>query len=109
MNKKIASVPNEEVSFSSDFVACSPGDGGCDELDERLSHSWLRVGIAAVFAGQGMALSLALSMTPPEFGTGGLLDFTRGSGFLCAGGDVISGGAFISGDCRHGAGASLVY
>jgi Cu+-exporting ATPase len=70
MNKKIASVPNEEVSFSSDFVACRPGDGGCDELDERLSHSWLRVGIAAVFAGQGMALSLALSMTPPEFGTG---------------------------------------
>ncbi len=63
-------VPNEEARFSGDFVRCGPGEVSCDELDARLSRSWLRVGIAAVFAGQGMALSLALSMTPPEAGTG---------------------------------------
>ncbi|MGC6506045.1 MAG: heavy metal translocating P-type ATPase [Coraliomargaritaceae bacterium] len=62
-------VPNKEASFSGDFISCGPGNGACDDLDVRLSRGWLRVGIAAVFAGQGMALSLALSMTPPELGT----------------------------------------
>ncbi|MGB0258142.1 MAG: heavy metal translocating P-type ATPase [Coraliomargarita sp.] len=50
-------------------VVCTTEDQACDDLDVKLSKSWLRIAIAAVFAGQGMMLSLALSMTPPEFGT----------------------------------------
>ncbi|MFP4261272.1 MAG: heavy metal translocating P-type ATPase [Opitutales bacterium] len=34
-----------------------------------MSKAWLRIGIAAVFAGQGMVLSLALNMTPPPYGS----------------------------------------
>lgn len=62
-------MPNKEASFSGNFVRCGPEGVACDDLDVRLSRAWLRVGIAAVFAGQGMALSLALSMTPPELWT----------------------------------------
>ena len=62
-------MPNKEASFSGNFVSCGPEGVACDDLDVRLSRAWLRVGIAAVFAGQGMALSLALSMTPPELWT----------------------------------------
>jgi len=44
-------------------------DESCDDLDLKLSRSWLRIAVAAVFAGQGMAFSLALNMTPPDFGS----------------------------------------
>ena len=36
-------------------------------MDLQLPRSWLRIAIAAVFAGQGMVFSLALNMTPPPF------------------------------------------
>lgn len=62
-------MPTEEASFTKQPVVCSTADVACDDLDLRLSRSWLRVAIAAVFAGQGMVLSLALNMTPPEFGS----------------------------------------
>lgn len=62
-------MPTEEASFEKKPVVCTTGDAACDDLDLRLSRSWLRVAIAAVFAGQGMVLSLALNMTPPEFGS----------------------------------------
>lgn len=48
-------------------VVCTTDDTACDAMDARLSRSWLRIGIAAVFAGQGMVFSLAINMTPPEF------------------------------------------
>lgn len=41
----------------------------CDDLDLKLSKSWLRIAVAGVFAGQGMAFSLALNMTPPAYGS----------------------------------------
>lgn len=41
----------------------------CDDLDLKLSQAWLRIGVAAFFAGQGMVFSLALNMTPPPFGS----------------------------------------
>jgi heavy metal translocating P-type ATPase len=41
----------------------------CVEPDRGISRAWLRVGVAAVFAGQSMVLSLALNMTPPVFGS----------------------------------------
>ncbi|ADE53044.1 heavy metal translocating P-type ATPase [Coraliomargarita akajimensis DSM 45221] len=50
-------------------VVCTTGEAECDDLDVKLSRSWLRIGIACVFAGQGMVLSLALNMTPPEYGS----------------------------------------
>lgn len=50
-------------------VVCRSDAATCDDLDLKLSKSWLRIGIAAVFAGQGMVLSLALNMTPPPFGS----------------------------------------
>jgi len=50
-------------------VVCTDGEGGADDLDAKLSRSWLRVGIAAVFAGQGMVFSLAVNLTPPPYGS----------------------------------------
>lgn len=50
-------------------MVCTTEDRACDALDLQLSRSWLRIAIAAVFAGQGMVFSLALSMTPPPFGS----------------------------------------
>lgn len=46
-------------------------DGNCDDLDLdlKLSKSWLRIAVAGVFAGQGMVFSLALNMTPQDYGT----------------------------------------
>lgn len=44
-------------------------DADCDDLDFKLSKSWLRIAVAGVFAGQGMVFSLALNMTPPEYGS----------------------------------------
>lgn len=51
-------------------VACDPQRETCDALDAQQSHSWLKIGIAAVFAGQGMILSLAVNLTPPTYGSG---------------------------------------
>lgn len=62
-------MPTEEASFEKKSVVCTTGDATCDDLDLKLSRSWLRVAIASVFAGQGMVLSLALNMTPPDFGS----------------------------------------
>lgn len=50
-------------------VVCRGEVDRCDDLDRLLSHAWLRIGLAAVFAGQGMVFSLALNMTPPPFGS----------------------------------------
>ncbi|MFP4068854.1 MAG: heavy metal translocating P-type ATPase [Opitutales bacterium] len=61
------SVP--EASVDPRRVVCTTGGEGADELDARLSRSWLRVGVAAIFAGQGMVFSLAVNMTPPPYGS----------------------------------------
>jgi cation transport ATPase len=50
-------------------VVCRTDDDDCDDLDLKLSKSWLRIAVAGVFAGQGMILSLALNMTPPDYGS----------------------------------------
>lgn len=50
-------------------VVCREGDADCDDLDLKMSKSWLRIAVAGVFAGQGMVLSLALNMTPPAYGS----------------------------------------
>jgi Cu+-exporting ATPase len=50
-------------------VVCTTDAADCDAMDVRLSRSWLRIAIAAVFAGQGMVFSLAINMTPPAFGS----------------------------------------
>ncbi|PXA05022.1 cation-transporting P-type ATPase [Coraliomargarita sinensis] len=49
-------------------VVCRTG-ADCDDLDLKLSKSWLRIAVAGVFAGQGMVFSLALNMTPPNYGS----------------------------------------
>lgn len=61
--------PSSPSVRSAPTVVCRTDSDDCDELDEALSRSWLRIGIAAVFAGQGMVFSLALNMTPPDFGS----------------------------------------
>ncbi|MEN8734115.1 MAG: heavy metal translocating P-type ATPase [Lentimonas sp.] len=48
-------------------VVCATDDQTCDALDQQLALSWLRIGIAGVFAGQGMVFSLAMNMTPPPY------------------------------------------
>jgi heavy metal translocating P-type ATPase len=48
-------------------VVCTTDDQSCDALDQQLARSWLRIGIAGVFAGQGMVFSLAMNMTPPSY------------------------------------------
>ncbi|NCG09427.1 MAG: heavy metal translocating P-type ATPase [Verrucomicrobia bacterium] len=48
---------------------CGAIADSCTEPEAGFSRAWLRVGIAAVFAGQSMVLSLALNMTPPTFGS----------------------------------------
>ncbi|MEM7792118.1 MAG: hypothetical protein AAF546_12005, partial [Verrucomicrobiota bacterium] len=56
-------------SGSKGSIVCGDPDSECDDLDERLSYSWLRIAIAGVFAGQGMVFSLAVNMTPPSYGS----------------------------------------
>ena len=63
-------------------------------LDVKLSKSWLKIAIAAVFAGQGMMLSLALSMTPPEFGTA-VYWVLRGADFIDTDCDAVPWWTFI--------------
>lgn len=53
--------------LKSNAVVCTTAEQACDAMDLQLSRSWLRIAIAAVFAGQGMVFSLALNMTPPPF------------------------------------------
>lgn len=50
-------------------VRCATDSLSCAEPELHSSRAWLRVGVAAVFAGQSMVLSLALNMTPPVFGS----------------------------------------
>lgn len=50
-------------------MVCTTGEDEPGDMDGRLARSWLRVGVAAVFAGQGMVFSLAVNMTPPPFGS----------------------------------------
>lgn len=59
------------ASQADDFGAqgCS-SSATCASSEEHSAGQWLKVGIAAVFAGQGMMFSLALSMTPPPFASG---------------------------------------
>jgi heavy metal translocating P-type ATPase len=59
---------NQNASQANDFQAqsCS-SSAACASPQEHHAGQWLKVGIAAVFAGQGMMFSLALSMTPPPF------------------------------------------
>ncbi|MEM1222753.1 MAG: cation-translocating P-type ATPase [Verrucomicrobiota bacterium] len=56
-------------SGSKGSVVCGAPDANCDDLDDKLSYSWLRIAIAGVFAGQGMVFSLAVNMTPPTYGS----------------------------------------
>lgn len=56
------------MNSSQSPVVCRT-DESCDDLDLKLSRSWLRIAVAGVFAGQGMVFSLALNMTPPDFGS----------------------------------------
>jgi len=60
--------PNDSSSRKHPVVCRSDAD--CDDLDLKLSQSWLRIAVAGVFAGQGMVFSLALNMTPPDYGSG---------------------------------------
>ncbi len=46
-----------------------PNDG-CADFNQRVARGWLSIGVAAVFAGQGMVFSLAVNMTPPTYGSG---------------------------------------
>ncbi len=62
MSSKIANSINQPL-------VCTTEEDAFDDLDVKLSLSWLRIAIAAVFAGQSMVFSLAINMTPPEFGT----------------------------------------
>lgn len=56
------------TDFKSRPVVCRT-EPDCDDLDLKLSRSWLRIAVAGVFAGQGMVFSLALNMTPPDYGS----------------------------------------
>lgn len=56
------------LSPKSPTIVCRDQDD-CVDLDLKLSKQWLRIAIAGVFAGQGMMFSLALNMTPPQFGS----------------------------------------
>ena len=62
-------MPIADVKITSRSVVCSTQDNDCEDPDFRLSRSWLRIAIAMVFAGQGMVFSLAINMTPPEYGS----------------------------------------
>ncbi|MGB0290780.1 MAG: hypothetical protein ACPGC0_06265, partial [Opitutales bacterium] len=48
---------------------CPARELPCGVASPGVTRAWLHVGIAAVFAGQSMVLSLALNMTPPVFGS----------------------------------------
>ncbi|HKK19635.1 MAG TPA: HAD-IC family P-type ATPase, partial [Opitutales bacterium] len=58
-----------DIPSHKESVVCRVDGEGCDDLDLKLSKSWLRIAVAGVFAGQGMILSLALNMTPPDYGS----------------------------------------
>ncbi|WP_269523540.1 heavy metal translocating P-type ATPase [Coraliomargarita parva] len=60
---------SQQSPTESRAVVCTTGEQSCDALDEQLARSWLRVAVAAVFAGQGMVFSLAVNMTPPDYGS----------------------------------------
>jgi Cu+-exporting ATPase len=62
-------MPIADVKITSSSAVCSSQDTNCEDPDIRLSRSWLRIAIAMVFAGQGMVFSLAINMTPPEYGS----------------------------------------
>ena len=62
-------MPIADVIITSRSVVCSAQDNDCEDPDIQLSRSWLRIAIAMVFAGQGMVFSLAINMTPPEYGS----------------------------------------
>lgn len=61
-------MPAKDTAPKKNSVVCGM-DADCDDLDFKLSKSWLRIAVAGVFAGQGMVFSLALNMTPPEYGS----------------------------------------
>ncbi len=44
-------------------------NGNLADLDNRMARQWWRIGIAAVFGGQGMVFSLGVNMTPPDYAT----------------------------------------
>ena len=60
---------SDKIKLKAKAVVCRADEEDCDELDVKLSRSWLRIALAGVFAGQGMIFSLALNMTPPPFGS----------------------------------------
>jgi heavy metal translocating P-type ATPase len=62
MNRDASNPPKSSA------IVCRSVDD-CDDLDLKLSHAWLRIAVAGVFAGQGMVFSLALNMTPPAYGS----------------------------------------
>lgn len=64
----MAVVEKEEVvAFENEL--CRAEDPTCGSSDAGITRTWLHVGVAAIFAGQSMVLSLALNMTPPDYGS----------------------------------------
>lgn len=50
---------------------CSSPEADCVDVGNSngINRIWFRIAVAAIFAGQSMVLSLALNMTPPEYGS----------------------------------------
>ena len=68
IRRQIKRDAQDEYKSGDDFGARACTDSSaCTSPQENHAGQWLRIGIAAVFAGQGMMFSLALSMTPPPF------------------------------------------
>ena len=65
----ISDMPIADAKITKRSVICSTQDIDSEDSNIRLSRSWLRIAIAMVFAGQGMVFSLAINMTPPEYGS----------------------------------------
>lgn len=81
---------------SQSSVLCRLPQASCSAAEPRQGHIWFRIGIASVFAGQSMVLSLALNMTPPVYGTTaywtlhGILAFSALLVFLFLGRELIA-------------------
>ena len=59
----------EDTVTPSEGAVCPSPEFPCGGSDSGLTRAWLHVGVAAIFAGQSMVFSLALNMTPPEYGS----------------------------------------
>lgn len=81
---------------SQSTVLCRSPAASCSAVESMQGRIWFRIGIASVFAGQSMVLSLALNMTPPVYGTiaywslHGILAFSAFLVFLFLGRELIT-------------------